>query len=106
MNRVERAKAKALGCCRFVPGSAAKRFAREMRWLALNEPATVLSPSQRWYLDKMVWHYRRQLAGTDIEIPASEPKREDYLAAAEARSAKRRRDLNGGIDPPKQQALI
>ena len=73
MNRVERAKAKALGCCRFVPGSAAKRFAREMRWLALNEPATVLSPSQRWYLDKMVWHYRRQLAGTDIEIPASEP---------------------------------
>ena len=107
MNRGERAKALALGGCHFAPADGAGRFARQLAWMAEHEPATVLSASQRWYLDALVWRFRRQLAGAaGVEIPPAAPVRASYLEAAADRRAKRARDLNGGVDPPTQEALI
>lgn len=107
MNRHQRAKARALARVHTVAPDGAARFARQLAWLAEHEPATVLTAPQRWYLDALVWRYRRQLAGEPgVEIPREEPQRAHYLAAAAARAEKRGRDLNGGHPPPQQDALL
>lgn len=85
MTKPERAKALALFQCKMIPGTWDKGFARAMCYLAESVPATVLTPAQKYGLDLMTYRYRRQLAGSDIEIPTEQPERENYLAAAEAR---------------------
>jgi len=93
VTKEERAKALALARCRMLPGSGEKRFVRSMVYLAVDEPDTVLTPPQKWYLDTVVYRFRRQLAGRDDDfaIPAAAPDRADYLAAAEERRARRNR---------------
>jgi hypothetical protein len=68
-----------------LPGSWEKRFTQTMLYLVDQDPKQVLSPSQKWALDNLVYRYRRQLAASEIEIPKRLPVEADYLAAAEHR---------------------
>lgn len=49
-----------LGACRFLPGTAQKRFAISMDAMARAKPAHVLTPKQAEYLELMTWRYRAQ----------------------------------------------
>jgi len=48
---------RALGSCSFPPGTAQKRFARNM-----DGYTGLITERQRWYLYRMVVRYRRQIA--------------------------------------------
>jgi hypothetical protein len=48
---------RALGSCSFPPGTAQKRFARDM-----DGYTGLITERQRWYLYRMVVRYRRQIA--------------------------------------------
>ena len=88
MNKTERAKVTALEGCRMpAPMFAADRhFVRSMAWARDNDAAKVLTGRQKWFLDCMVYKYRRQLGGRELgfEIPAAAPVLADY-----------------GVEPPK-----
>lgn len=75
----------ALSQCHMMPATFDKRFTRSMLYLANKDPDKVLSAAQKWALDNLVYRFRRQLAGSDIEIPEQPPVEADYFAAAEAR---------------------
>lgn len=109
MTKEERAKALALNKCRlgFCQRSA-DRFVTSMAFLAKREPETVLTAGQKFYLDLLVYRYRRQLAGyKEFDIPAAEPCREDYKAEQEARKASRRAAREAREGPiPEQEALF
>jgi len=62
--------AKALGNCSFCPGTAQKRFARNMASLAESEPGRELTPKQAAYLYDMAHRYRRQLPRSLVEFAA------------------------------------
>jgi hypothetical protein len=53
--------AKALGSCSYPPGTSQKRFARDILFLAENDPDKELSDRQRHYMQLMAWRYRRQM---------------------------------------------
>ena len=61
-------KAKALSRCRFLPGSNAKRFVRDMARLASDNPDQELTEKQRKYLDDLFHSYRRQIGRAYLEI--------------------------------------
>jgi hypothetical protein len=48
---------KALGCCTFVPGSAHKRFARDVSSVELVK----ITEAQRRQVIRLAWRYRRQM---------------------------------------------
>lgn len=78
MNKEERAKAEALARARInAPGDA--QFVRGMALLAKRDPATVLTPRQKWTLDSMVYRYRRQLySDPKVSVPSQPPQLCDY----------------------------
>jgi len=55
------ALAIAPGMVTYVPGTATKRFARDMAWLAEHSPDKALTQKQRKYLLDTVHRYRRQI---------------------------------------------
>lgn len=61
-------KAQALSRCRFLPGSNAKRFVRDMARLASEKPDQELTERQRKYLDDLFHSYRRQIGRAYLEI--------------------------------------
>lgn len=92
MNRHERAKAEALARCR-IADTRDRAFARGMVMLARRDAATVLSPRQKWTLDRLVYRYRRQIYRDDqVLVPEHEPRLEDYQLNARPR---RQLDLFG-----------
>jgi hypothetical protein len=50
-----------LGRLSFLPGSAQKRFARDIAFHAATMPDKEISLRQRHYMELMAWRYRRQL---------------------------------------------
>lgn len=80
MNRDQVAKVRALAECRLGVWCGEPRFVRGLLWLADHSPETVLSWRQRWYLDGLVYRYRKQLAGRELgfEIPTEAPREDDY----------------------------
>ena len=61
MTEREVAIAKALSCATFLPGSAHKRFARNMGFHAEHMPEKALTPKQAAHLVRLAWRYRRQI---------------------------------------------
>jgi hypothetical protein len=53
--------AKALAGVSHYPGTSKKRFCKDMAALAERMPERELSERQRYYLELLAWHYRRQL---------------------------------------------
>lgn len=74
----EIALATALGACSFLPGTAAKRFCRQMAETARLSPGHEISDRQRHYMQMMAWRYRRQLPAHFVpaEKPADLPPKE------------------------------
>lgn len=63
---------KALQFVTFTPGSAPKRFARDMDGRAHRDPAAALSPKQSQYLECLAWRFRRQIP--EKLIPTTKPQ--------------------------------
>lgn len=63
MTDQERAIARDLGGCRFVPGSWEKRFSRNMSALAWDPAAKGLTKAQRRWLLILHHRFRRQIPG-------------------------------------------
>lgn len=63
--------ATALGECSYPPATSQKRFARDISFLAVNDPTRELSDRQRYYMEIMAWRYRRQLP--QRLVPDSKP---------------------------------
>jgi hypothetical protein len=63
MHHLEIDAAKALNNCTFVPGTRAKRFARDLSASAEASPDAPLSIRQKMYLWSLVYHFRRQIYG-------------------------------------------
>lgn len=80
----DRAALRALGGCCIMPGTASKRFARDMSPLADDQEAQ-LTEKQRAFLWKLVFTFRRQIA--------------DKSLVAHAREV-----LGIAADPPKERA--
>ena len=53
--------ALALGSVGHFPGTLKKRFCKDMAWTAENDSGRELTERQRYYLECLAWHYRRQL---------------------------------------------
>ena len=60
--------AKALGRAVFFPGSATKKFARDMALCAVMECAPELTTKQAEYLRTAVIRYRRQMSGEVVAL--------------------------------------
>lgn len=63
----------ALASCRFLPGSAQKRFVRSMAAALSANPHLEPTPRQQAYLEDLAWHFRRQIPADLVPItkPAS-----------------------------------
>ena len=66
------AKAIAPGLVTYQPGSATKRFARDMAWLAQNNAGQAITPKQARYLFTTAVRYRRQVPADIVELARSE----------------------------------
>ncbi len=81
MTKIERAKAAALAKCRLGCFNGDPRFVEGLNWLADHSPDTQLSPRQKWYLDGLLWKYRKQLAGRveGFDLPTAMPEEAAYM---------------------------
>ena len=68
MTEHEKAMAKALAGCTFVPGTGTKRFARDMALRAEHKPNSELTFGQATYLASAVVRFRRQIDPAVVEI--------------------------------------
>ncbi len=68
MTEHEKTMARALNGCTFVPGTGTKRFARNMAFLAENNPDTELTGGQKKYLASAVVRFRRRIDPAVVEI--------------------------------------
>jgi hypothetical protein len=78
--------AKALGRCSFMPGTNQKRFARDLAFVAENDPSREITERQRYYMELMAWRYRRQIPSSlvpDRKPPDLPPKRRQPKARKE-----------------------
>ena len=66
------ARAIAPGMVTYVPGTATKRFARDMAWLAEHNREQELTPKQRKYLFDTVHRYRRQIQPAIVAAAAAQ----------------------------------
>lgn len=66
------ALAVAPGKVTYPPGIGTKRFARDMAWLALMNPATVLTPKQARYLRQVVVRFWRQVPADVVALARRE----------------------------------
>lgn len=71
MTEAERRMARALGRCRFLPGSPPKRFARQVAAEAEREDAQLTGPQARW-LRSLVQRYRRQIPADVVALARPE----------------------------------
>lgn len=80
MTKVQIEKVRALAKCRLADFQGERTFTNGMAWLAQHAPGTALSHGQRWYLDALLWRYRKQLAGREngYSLPTAAPREEDY----------------------------
>lgn len=69
-------RAKALAQCTFLPGSAEKRFVRDMERKAIYDMQSALTPRQASYLELLCYKFRRQLKlkGFDDLVPGKKPE--------------------------------
>ena len=58
---------RALSVVTFVPGAGTKRFARDMGFMAANQPGHELTPKQAEYLRTAVIRFRRQIPHDVVE---------------------------------------
>lgn len=65
------ATAKALGNCSFPPGTADKRFARNMAFLAEHSPEREITERKDLNLRRLAYRYRRQMPAA--LVPAEKP---------------------------------
>jgi hypothetical protein len=63
--------ARALGRCSFLPGTADKRFARDLAFLAEHSPEREITERQALNLQRLAWKYRRQMPAA--LIPDEQP---------------------------------
>jgi hypothetical protein len=68
MTEDQKAMAIHLGVCMFVPGSYDKRFAKNMWFLAAENPDQAITERQHNCLCKMTHRYRRQIPRDVVEI--------------------------------------
>lgn len=61
MTDIEKSIAINLNKCRYMPGSFEKRFARDMAFVAENNPTIDLTEKQREQLYRQLKRYRKQL---------------------------------------------
>lgn len=80
MTKIEIAKTVALGKCRLGVWCGERRFVQGLAWLSEHSADTDLSWRQKWYLDGLLWRYRKQLAGREegFVLPTSMPLEESY----------------------------
>ncbi|HUO23691.1 MAG TPA: hypothetical protein VMU59_14335 [Caulobacteraceae bacterium] len=71
MNERQRRQAEALGRCSFLPGSAEKRFCRDMAARAALAAPPELTERQAAYLERLCWRFRRQLPAH--LVPSEQP---------------------------------
>jgi hypothetical protein len=111
MNDRLRRIALALGGCSFLPGSAHKRFAREMAEAARSEQA-VVTPRQAARLLRLAHRYRRQLSPSisQLRLDEAEALAEMHPGAFERKPAPApkppRRSCGRAADDPRQLALV
>lgn len=65
MDEMDKRAACALGCCTFLPGVPAKRFAQEMAQKARHCEPTITEKQRAW-LWKLVYTYRRQIRDAEV----------------------------------------
>lgn len=82
----EKKMAVALAGCTFVPGTATKRFAKDMAFRAEHGDEKPLTPKQTEYLQTAVIRFRRQIAP---DVVALAKVGADKTANAEITGAKR-----------------
>jgi hypothetical protein len=75
MSDLERARARALGACRFPTACFSKRFART---IAAQATSGEITEKQAAMLERLCWTYRRQIPRE--LVPAEEPAPVDYSA--------------------------
>ena len=80
MTKIEQAKAVALGKCRLGCFSSERSFVKGLNWLVEHSADTDLTFRQKWFLDSLLWRYRKQLAGREegFELPTEMPREEAY----------------------------
>ncbi len=72
MTDAEKIMARALAGCSFVPGTATKRFARDMAFRAEHSADQPLTPKQADYLRTAVIRFRRQICPTVVALAKDE----------------------------------
>lgn len=88
MNQIEQAKIKALQQCRMGWGAWDAGFVNSLAAQMTVDSHAALSLRQKFELDKLVFRYRRQLAGkTGFELPAEAPRETDYVPSVEGQGA-------------------
>lgn len=88
--------ATALGECSMLPGSAQKRFARDLAFRAKHQPEKPITLRQRHYMEILAWRYRRQLPAKyrpdrkpfNLPRPVRETKKRDRRKKAEIAEVK------------------
>jgi hypothetical protein len=90
--------AKALGACSYPPATSQKRFARDISFLAANDPARELSDRQRHYMEIMAWRYRRQLPQGLV------PERKPLDLPPKIRAPRKAKPAKS--ESPKQEAML
>lgn len=104
MTREQISKVAALAACRLGVFCGERRFVAGLGWLAEHSPGSALSWRQRWYLDALLWRYRKQLAGRErgFELPTAQPAEADYRPAEP--TPRQGRLLDGGDEPARTAA--
>lgn len=107
MNKTERAKVTALEACR-MPGrmfAADVEFVRSMAWARDHDAVKTLTGRQKWFLDVLIYKYRRQLGGRELgfEIPGEPPKAVDYGVKPD--TGPKQANIFGGEDPPRRTPI-
>lgn len=71
MTKNEQILAKYLDLCVFVPGTATKRFAKDMAWRAQQPQPKPLTEKQSEYLRTAVIRFRRHIPADVVELARS-----------------------------------
>lgn len=88
MNRTEQAKIEALSRCRMGWGAWDAHFINALVAMTKVDAKLILTARQKFMLDTLVFHYRRQLANvTAFTLPKEVPREVDYAASPPGQGA-------------------
>ncbi len=87
----------AIGACRFLPGSAEKRFAH-----AMDGFTGEVTERQRWYVYYYCYRFRRQMIGAERELVTVAEKFLDANPEAPPKKARPKKEKAKSEPPPKR----